>query len=703
MTNFIKQIHKILHITIICLVFFLPLLFDPHCYDSFELPKVTLLRILTLIILTIWGFKIVYVKKNKIKERLFSFPVIFIPIIFYGFILIFSTFLSCDILSSILGTYKRQEGVITVLNYFLICFIASNFIKEKKIIKYIIYAAIISATITSIYAIFQHFGYDFLPTKAGEERSFSTLNHPNFLAAFLIMVLPFCLVQILQIELRLPLVKLLYFFSFLILYLALLFTYCRGAWLGFLFSFLIVLFFLPRRYLINNKLWLTGLIISLISITIIVNSPKVGKSNFTITERALSTLKVKEGSVRARLTTYDSALKIIKSHLFLGTGFDTFRLIFPIYKNPNYVQYEGLHITADKAHQQMLHIAANTGIIGLFGYLWIIITYLLKSYSLWKRSKDVVLVGLFASTVAFLIQNQFSFTVITIGVYFWLILGMVMNFETCDLSLSSELNEIKKRKKKREKIIHPLLSYLSLILIFIFLSIFCLLPYYADRLFFQGYVNQQTELYNWAIDFYQKAIHFNPYEEHYWIRLGEVYEKKADENEEYIDKAYNAYKKAVNLHPLNAYNYSKLGKVYAVMAKVRGKKYLDEALKVLEKAHKLDPHNPVFYNNLGAIYNDKKMPDKAIPYLKKAIALSPGYLLALNNLGISYSLKKDYQQAASYFKEAVKVSPSDVKSRERLAVSLFKLGKDEEAEEEFREILKLDPENSLAKQFFQIK
>jgi hypothetical protein len=216
-------------------IFIIPLFFNIHSYDQFELPKLTILRILTILMIIFWGIKITRQGYIDFKPTPLDFPM-FLWVVMN----ILTTFTSFAPHLSFRGEYENFAGSLSNINYVLLYYIATQNLKNKKQIMTINYAFLLAGFFSGLYAVAQFYGYDFI--KWNEEsmikgRYFASMGNPNFLGALLIMIIPVN-IAFLSINLK----KKNYFFSillfvlFLLLYIALFGTQSRGPFLGFLIS-----------------------------------------------------------------------------------------------------------------------------------------------------------------------------------------------------------------------------------------------------------------------------------------------------------------------------------------------------------------------------------------------------------------------------------------------------------------------------------
>lgn len=203
-------------------------------------------------------------------------------------------------------------------------------------------------------------------------------------------------------------------------------------------------------------------------------------------------------------------------------------------------------------------------------------------------------------------------------------------------------------------------------------------PFFNNSL---GYAYAKAELYDDAIEHYQKAISINPdaewtsivcqalgsiYAENkgnieaavstyqagiildpknydLYIALGDIHMADYD-----LDKAIRSYCDAITLNPEDARAYSKVG------IALWEKDYLEEALVAYHKAVELNPENEYSQNNLGILYLDGLADaEEALEYFEEAIALNPNYTLAYFNAGRASQQMGFTNDAANYYQMAI--------------------------------------------------
>ena len=146
-----------------------------------------------------------------------------------------------------------------------------------------------------------------------------------------------------------------------------------------------------------------------------------------------------------------------------------------------------------------------------------------------------------------------------------------------------------------------------------------------------------------AVSTYQAGIILDPRYYNLYIALGDIYMADYD-----IDKAIRSYCDAITLNPEDFRAYSKAG------IALWEKDYLEEALVAYHKAVELKPDNEFARNNLGILYLDGLADaQKALEYFEEAIALNPNYTLAYFNAGRASQEMGFTNDAAHYYQTAI--------------------------------------------------
>ncbi|MEW6680581.1 MAG: O-antigen ligase family protein [bacterium] len=422
-------------ITLLFLILSLPLYFNPNLENPFDLGKATVMRVLSLIMISIWLMKVLLIGHRFIRTPLD------LPITAYLLVSTLATIFSVSPLLSFIGFYRRYEGLSTLMIYIILFYVTVNFINNRKLLKLTINTAILAGVLTSIYGILQYYKVDPFRFELFEGfRVHSTTGNPAYLAAYLIMVLPLALSMYLLEEKKdshpskkkrdkrtrekefLPYLSMLrpwwYLISFVLIYICLFFTFTRGCILGFIGSMLLFGILSWRAKIIKNKrrLWIFLGILIPMTAWLCVGPGKVVIQRFTservkevktqpeeklqlkkevqpkekplfkkIPEEELvlpsepkeDTTKIEfAGSAGSRIRTWKIVLKMIADYPLLGVGPESMALVYPLYASFGF----------DRAHNDILDTAVTRGIIGLITYLWLLVSFAIFAYRCYKKS-----------------------------------------------------------------------------------------------------------------------------------------------------------------------------------------------------------------------------------------------------------------------------------------------------------------------------
>ena len=214
---------------------------------------------------------------------------------------------------------------------------------------------------------------------------------------------------------------------FMVLLLACLcWTYSRSAWIGFLVILLAAVVLDRRKFLFIGFFALVFVLIFLPSLDNIRHMHLITDNSNTSIQKEISTGGLKsilqEGG-SGRFAFWNKALSIIRSSPLYGTGLNTYSKIIQQDPNPQTWWY---------AHNCYLQMAAETGILGLACFLWMLFVLLQNGvvfcyrFNEWKAL--TLLQGTVASLFGFLVQSFFDNTLYTVqlNALFWVLVGLMV-------------------------------------------------------------------------------------------------------------------------------------------------------------------------------------------------------------------------------------------------------------------------------------
>ncbi|RJP32134.1 MAG: hypothetical protein C4527_06560 [Candidatus Omnitrophota bacterium] len=331
--------------------------------------------------------------------------------------------------------------------------------EQKRFFRLYLLITLVTSFIVSGYALVQAGGYDFFnwgefAWGMGVSRVCASLGNPDFLAGYLVALLPLTLTAALIREGGMRRLLLCLFF---VQCAAMIFSYSRGGWVAAFVTFLILFASVTYVNWIRDPVLLKPVISLRTSILLLVFMLIVGVSALAllweeVTAAFYRLAQLGEGSSFVeRPFFYRAALAMIAEKPLFGFGIGTFAIQFPQFRSDElstYLPFKEFYV--DHAHNEYLEIAAETGLVGLFFYLLVIALVTLK---IWKtvmqcRSREnLILIGLWCGMVGILIHNLFTVTLRHTPTAFllWSILGLAAGYaESQRFSGGKQLGRIRK-------------------------------------------------------------------------------------------------------------------------------------------------------------------------------------------------------------------------------------------------------------------
>jgi len=510
----INLLNLLIEATCLSIVFLVPLWFAYFfpTFNIFELNKIILFKVLTLVLLFLVSFKIiinwsefygVFLKAEgflKILKKHFLYPALFLTSLIVSFCF------SSNYAVSFFGDYNRQQGLLNYFFYFgffillILSFFAAAIGPEKKQgfsyktrIRRLIKSAVFSGFLVSTYGILQILGIDFFawpesPLLSG--RIISSFGQPNFLASFLLFVLPLSLYLLISCKKFLAkFACLLIGFSELV---CLLLTSSRGAIIA--LSLTIALFCLGLLFSKSSR---RKKIISLAVALGFLSALFIGLETF-MPGRVINMANYRSGSFATRLDFFSAAAdSIIKKPVF-GYGLENEGDVFIKYYNKDWAINGDVGANTDRAHNLLLDTLLTSGLIGLCGLLFLYFWFfkLLEKNIKENKNRELSLALMFGA-LAYLLSLLVGFSTVGTEIYFWFFLALaaLINISPLFSVDAPFLNKEKIKKITITKIFY--ISVLSLFCIWQVISNFRILK--ADYYFNKVYIALTDKEYGSAL------------------------------------------------------------------------------------------------------------------------------------------------------------------------------------------------------------
>jgi len=669
---------------LIVLVISLPLVFNPKLLDAFALPKVTILRVIVLIMLSGWIVKTI--EKGEFTWRKSPLN---LPVLIFVLVAFIATIFSTNPYFSFFGQYMyHMEGLWATLIYVVLYFLVIANLDAFGVRK-IIVAFLIASGITVVYGLLQHFGIEFVNWQiSSKERIWSSLGNPNFFAGFLVMAIPLSIVVLLRwrrqnknkLSLKTGLLV-----AFLCLQLLCLnFTYSRASWIGLFFGLAIIAVLWRRELGKMRKIFKSTILVLFLALLFIFSFKAIEMRRLALknleplethglisktAKRLVSIIDLSEADAASRISGWKSALEMIKERPFLGIGPDTLSINFRRYAFPEFSRLTGKALANPAyAHSEVLQITATMGIVGLLSYLWLLLSYFRTIAKFPDLRQEPIVAGIAASVTAVLVNNLFSFHTVTTATLFWLFLGFTTILWAKEEGKKSIRLSIPRGIKWA---IYSILFVLNLFLIVVFLRI-----YFGEAHFPKGLFFEAKKRYDLAISEYQKAVKINPWEQTYYQNLAKIYQDVGllipDKTQRigFLEKSVAVYKKHLDLVPQDALSHNGLGVGYVHLAEqLSDQSYYQLAQESFERSIQRAPYFQEPYINLGTVFYLLGDKEEALQSYDKALQVNPYVPLVYLNLGNLYAQEGEMRKAIGYWQDALDLDPNYEEARRNIEMN----------------------------------
>lgn len=305
-------------------------------------------------------------------------------------------------------------------------------INSRKRLKIFLTIYLLSVTLTVVNGLYQLFvGKEFIHGEpVYDKRIASSFRAPNDFAAYLVLIIPLLISMNLLRAVEAikktaqkskeifssPLVKSWLFILLLISLMCLILTSSRGAWVGFIISFAIFALRYPKLWPKLGALFIFIAICGFISICF----------NAREDLRTISGLFNTTG----RWVYWVEAANMIKDYPIFGCGFNAYSVVGKEYK----IFWGGY------PHNCFLQIMAETGIVGLSVFLWLLWTLFYKSFKAISKFKSndlsQICIGALAGLLGFFVHAFGDTTLysVILSVLMWLYFGIVIAAQKIDAS-----------------------------------------------------------------------------------------------------------------------------------------------------------------------------------------------------------------------------------------------------------------------------
>lgn len=510
------------------------------------------------------------------------------------------------------------------------------------------------------------------------------LTHANMVAVFINLLLPLALVRLLSS--RSTFVRVILAGYLACAGIVVLFTSSRAGWLGAITALGLtgLLWLKASSWLKQSRLrrwrWSVGTVVMLlITLTVlgmvvvvvqVVRHPSHGPL------------------LQSRQEFWRPAWRTFVGSPLVGSGPDTYATS---YMRDNSIPPKALFV---RAHSTILHLAAETGLIGLAAGVWVIVALIRATLRRWQMvvstSERLLLSGLIGSLAGCAVHSLFDtpLAVPSIALTLALLLALIV---------------APTRRPALDVKPHPWWNvglaglWLSLVAVGVWMQ-------YAYAPFLDGTALANVGEYQAAAPLLDEAVQRDPGHALYNLQAGYVYGRlaasdnesgKSTDNESMLDTAITYYETGVAHEPAYSLNHANLSSLYWA----RG--HSDRAIAEMMRASQLAPGEATYPFNLGIFYEHLGRKQEAMAAYSTTLSLRPTWANAYfwRSTPLRREIHAQWQATQSvseppsafekltHFERAVQARPASASARVDKAAALIELQHYAEAERELETAL----------------
>ena len=631
-----------------------PFVFVSSLFDFANLPQTIFIQSIAVLLLSTLCIKAVI--EGRIKLSYNPMNLVVLAFLFWSFV-------------SLFWARNRYEAFLPFIHLVacsLVFFVISNNLKKDKWIIGILAAVLSAGTGVALLGCAQYlFKIDWIPQAFPPA---ATFGNRNVASQFVSMVLP--LLPVLFFYAQKRYLRFLTAFVTLTSLLYLFLAETRAGWVACIASVSFVVIAMVRDarardslVRISRKVVGATVILAIAFFVVsVILRPGLFRSFVDISKRAFRHEVIigeaqKGGKViyddtrEVRFTIWRNSLEMIKDRLVWGFGMGNFNVFYPIYHQRAIKdKIFGEELQLRSPHNDFIQTTVELGLVGLLLFLGLFVAAFVMAYRLTVHHQPpkirLVVIGLTAGIIAFLVQAMFSFPMERAipPLILFTYLGVLTVF----------YNRLVANDRTYTVKIAPGISIP--VCATVLLASFVLIRFNVNNISGDRYYRATMEM---------EQIGAWP---------------------EVITAGLKSYK--FNPHQMNAL--SSVGRAYIASDEVY------KGIQTLQKVINAYPYNINAMVNLGVAYHKEGDEEKALETFKRVLEIKPDYPKVLANMGKIYMRHGDGENALRYFTKAAEYDNENILVHINLGFLKFKKGEYIEAAREYELVLKYDPEMVFA-------
>lgn len=674
--NLSALLNKIIFGILVTVAVLTPLAFTSFTTEFFETPKIVILGLAVLILISLWAFSWVLQGKIIITRTPLDLPLLLLLIT-----VLVSTFLSDSQFVSIFGNFPRIHGsAISWVLYILLYFVAVSNIKGVLQARIIVFSLLGSALISSIIAILSYAGA-YLPLTFAQNMAFNPTGSPFSLTALILILFPIIYIHLLKPS------------KILSLPIALITTIIFGitiVLIGTTSSLIILALSVAATFAMADKRDIKTNLPFLVA-PLLVMAIILGLSYLPLAKK--NPLQQKRETFTSQFTelqlppgdSWKVAISSFRDDPAFGSGPSTFLFNFTQFKPVTLNLTPLWNFRFDTAYNEFFQILATLGALGFLAFLFFALSLIKIAFKVF-RHPDTFTVGLSLSAlifVALFAVHVSSPVSITVGLLLIVALIALRKSEgkVEEFTLGVKASSLKTgMSNELQGDILPIIVFIPVVIISL-VGLWQTYNIVAADVYHRMGLNAISQKGLQAYDYLRMAESLNPRIDLYRTDMaqtnflianaiatakapneaspgGSLTDQDKANIQQFLSQAINEARAAVSISPRSAQNWEVLASIYRQITGV-AENALQFSLDGYGRAIALDPYNPLLRLNVGGMYYSIRNYDMAIRFFDDAVNLKPDYANAYYNLSIALREKGNLKEAEAIAERTVQLLQTD--------------------------------------------
>jgi len=607
-------------------------------------------NILMEILLVVWLVFVLRYPEYRPRRNYISYG-----LIAYLLAILASCVVSVDFNLSFWGDAERMLGVFHIFHFLIFYYILVTVFRTRSEWRTLLFSSVVIATIVSLMGL-------------TGRNIYATIGNTAYVSGYLIFNLYFVVLLFFRSR---SLWRWFYLLPTILMLLEFKNMRTSGAIIGLAISILLLFLLLGLAHAKKGirKASLVIFIVAVIGVSAVFSQYQAPwfQNSF------LKNLTAQKATFQTRLISWRGAAVEFKDRPIFGTGFGNYAVIFDKQFDPKFFDYVKNETYFDRAHNNLIDIAATTGAVGLLTYLSIFAAALYYLYLEFKKNgrraggdelgrKNLEIIVIIALLAAYFIQNLAVFDSFVTYIGMMILLGFIY-FLTQERKADAE--ELSAEKEYRLTIKSPTKEILLLVFLLIAIYIFTIQYNVKPWRMFHNIINGYSKILSGdligGVEIYKQALSGGPLERDARVTLinvvtsnpGLLTTVKTSSGQTIIDYVISLAKLNVSQNENDSLMQMQYAQALDTAARFKVNDlrlfnyYSRQAVEAIDRSLEASPRRIPVYFTKAQIQLERGENKEAIETLKYAISLNPNYNASYCRLAQFYFFLQDEKELSS--------------------------------------------------------